>query len=301
LKERGYLPVSRKLFTDDEPFWDEQRVFSRWEAWMDLIQQAAFEPRRRSLEGTVFHLQRGEVLGSLRFFAARWRWSEATVRRFLAQLRRMERISVTKATHAGTIYLLTNYETYNPQRRDDETDVTQPRRSNDAAATQPRNGRETVVTQPRRKIKELEELEERESVFGAPAPETDLDRLQREQAEDAWIEGVCQKVKAVYPKHRFRAGERVVYMQCRKGAIRPDDSEPSTEHSVTESELLDRLKLYVRSGEWRRGIIPALETFFDDRYFLADPGPDNASQREDVRRTAGAHDTPQPSLVRRFA
>ena len=109
--EYGHVKLSRKFFASD-PFWNERRVFSRSEAWLDLIQRAAWKDHTRLVGGAVIELARGEILASIRFLASAWNWGEQKVRTFLALLKKMERISTQRETQAGTVYLLVNYDTY---------------------------------------------------------------------------------------------------------------------------------------------------------------------------------------------
>lgn len=109
--EYGYVKISRKAYETD-PFWTERRVFSRWEAWEDLIQMAAWKAHRRVVGMTVVDIERGEVLASLRFLATRWKWSKNKVAAFLDLLTEMERIKGQRETQAGTVYLVVNYDRY---------------------------------------------------------------------------------------------------------------------------------------------------------------------------------------------
>lgn len=110
-KQYGYVAISRKAYKTD-PFWNEARVRSRWEAWEDLIQLAAFAPHRVQTTGGMVELARGEVLASLSYLAARWQWGTKRVRLFLACLQNMERIQAQRKTQAGSVYLLVNYQFY---------------------------------------------------------------------------------------------------------------------------------------------------------------------------------------------
>lgn len=110
-REYGHVKMSRKAFESD-PFWLESRVFSRWEAWQDLIQMAAWKSQRRAVGASVVELRRGEILVSVRYLARRWRWSKNKVAAFLQLLEEMGRIAGQRKGQAGTAYLLVNYERY---------------------------------------------------------------------------------------------------------------------------------------------------------------------------------------------
>ena len=107
----GYVKISRKAYADC-PFWNEPRAYSRWEAWEDLIQTAAYAEHRRVVGGQVVDLQRGEILASLRFLAERWNWGLKRVRIFISLLLEMGRIRAQREAHGGTVYLIVNYDAY---------------------------------------------------------------------------------------------------------------------------------------------------------------------------------------------
>jgi hypothetical protein len=108
----GRLTVARKLFDQADPFWNEPRVFSRWEAWVDLIQLAAYRPHSRTVGGRRVELARGQVLASVRFLAERWRWSKSKVQRWTEELRTMQRVEIQERDTQTTVYVLLNYDTY---------------------------------------------------------------------------------------------------------------------------------------------------------------------------------------------
>ena len=111
----GHIKLARKAFDADrgDPFWLEARTFSRWEAWVDVIQLAAFKPSRfpTTHYGTL-ELQRGEFVASRRFLAKRWGWTEKRVRVWLAAVLDGARIRAQRETEAGTVYLIVNYDAY---------------------------------------------------------------------------------------------------------------------------------------------------------------------------------------------
>jgi hypothetical protein len=118
---KGHVKLARKLFAADggDPLWLEQREFSRWEAWVDVIQLAAWKPWRYVTQHGPIDLQRGEFVASLRYLADRWTWTVKKVRTWLATLEKWARLRAQQETQAGTVYLIVNYERY--QSTDDET------------------------------------------------------------------------------------------------------------------------------------------------------------------------------------
>lgn len=107
----GWIVLSRKLFETD-PDWSEPRIFSRFEAWIDVIQMTAFADHKKVVGGQIVELKRGEVLLSVRFLARRWGWSNGRITRWLKTGTATEHLRVQRRTADGNIYLLPKYDTY---------------------------------------------------------------------------------------------------------------------------------------------------------------------------------------------
>jgi hypothetical protein len=110
-EQYGFVKISRKAYECD-PFWGERRVFSKWEAWEDLIQMAAWAPYKKLVGASAIDLKRGEFLASIRYLSRRWSWGEKKVRLFIETLQVMGRIGARARTQEGHVYLLVNYEVY---------------------------------------------------------------------------------------------------------------------------------------------------------------------------------------------
>ena len=85
MKKTGYYLVGRGLF--EHPRFEPKAAFSPLEAWLWLIESAAFAPLPVPImEGRgreIITLQRGQLSYSIRYLARAWRWSPNRVRRFL--------------------------------------------------------------------------------------------------------------------------------------------------------------------------------------------------------------------------
>lgn len=62
-------------------------TFSRADAWLWLIENAAWKPSKAWIKGESVDLKRGDLSFSVRFLAERWGWSKSAVERFLIALR----------------------------------------------------------------------------------------------------------------------------------------------------------------------------------------------------------------------
>lgn len=108
--KRGHIKIARKTFVDDK-WWTTKRVFSKWEAWTDMIQLAQWEPREfTSTKFGTIRLERGEFVLSLRKMADRWGWGVRSVRTFTKSGSFLARLATQRETPAGTVYLIVNYD-----------------------------------------------------------------------------------------------------------------------------------------------------------------------------------------------
>lgn len=154
MSERGVFAVDRGIWEHD--LLADSEPFSRREAWLWLLSEAAWKPHRRRIIGRSFDLQRGQLVASCRFIASKWRWSEARVRRFLAALVTENMIDATSDAGVNVITIC-KYDEY--QRVSLPTDA-MCKIDNDAGATQ-----------ERRKVEDKEDKEiQREAGADAPQP-----------------------------------------------------------------------------------------------------------------------------------
>lgn len=119
---KGHVKVARKSFDPEhgDPLWLEQREFSRWEAWVDVLQLAAFRDRKHVTKQETILLCRGEFVASLRWLADRWTWTVKKVRNWIATLEKWARLRAQRETTAGTVYLIVNYDRYQTTGADAE-------------------------------------------------------------------------------------------------------------------------------------------------------------------------------------
>lgn len=80
---RGFYRMSRG-WMKNEVFKREQ--YTEREAWVWLIEEAAFRPRTKRVGPYVVQLKRGQVATTLRFMAKAWGWKKDRARRFLKRL-----------------------------------------------------------------------------------------------------------------------------------------------------------------------------------------------------------------------
>lgn len=133
----GVFAVARNIFEHDV---FEPEPFTEREAWIWLIREAAWKPRRVRVGKKLCDLERGQLATSMRFMAGRWQWAEARVRRFLKKLKSDAMIEVVSDALATQITIC-NYNNY--QRVSLPSDAVIDA-DTDAAATQQRRKQEDI-------------------------------------------------------------------------------------------------------------------------------------------------------------
>lgn len=105
----GYIPLSRKFF--EHELWQEPRVFSRAEAFADLLRRTRFEANTSTIliGAQSVEIRRGEVVASIRFLAKNWGWSKNKVDKFLdylvdnGMITKRKPYEIEKGTRKGTV------------------------------------------------------------------------------------------------------------------------------------------------------------------------------------------------------
>jgi hypothetical protein len=163
MSERGVFAVDRGIWSDPD-FADEQ--FSEREAFLWMLSEAAWRPTKVRIGANVVDLARGQLAFSTRFMAAKWKWSEARVRRFLGRLISAEIVCTTTDKIATHVTIL-KYDRFQRVSLPDTDVPTHTRRTSDAPATHPRRKEEDrEYTEDKEVISSLRS----ESAPAAPSP-----------------------------------------------------------------------------------------------------------------------------------
>jgi hypothetical protein len=108
---KGFIPIRRTLF--NHFLFKEKRCFSRFEAWLDLIQLASFtDDNTDMINGKAITKNRGQIVASVRYLATRWEWSLHKVTGFIELLRSHNMVVVDKE-NGISILTLVNFEKHN--------------------------------------------------------------------------------------------------------------------------------------------------------------------------------------------
>lgn len=116
----GYIKIWRKIKTDKD--WQQKRVFSRFEAWIDMLLRAnGIEKTIMTKRNGAIQVKRGSFITSERELADAWGWSRERVRRYLKTRQGSASIVLQKRYHRYTYITIVKYNTYNPFKTTDET------------------------------------------------------------------------------------------------------------------------------------------------------------------------------------
>lgn len=244
MSERGVFAVDRGVF--DHPMFDTPDPFTPREAWLWLISEAAWKPRRRRIGKALVELRRGQVGVTVRFLAAAWKWHRARVERYLARLRGDAMIE-THAKTGITVITLCNYGRYQRVSLPNDDDVAfDAEQTQDTAETQPRHSRDTSGT----KVDATSPWNSpvfRSEVAAGHAPsrqtrdtgETDARHI-RDEREDT--EGKEEESTPTPPERRgaaWKASVQKVFQDLREAyGYRPGDDDPDSPALTQLGKLL---------------------------------------------------------------
>ncbi len=146
---------------------------------MDILMQANIEPKKVLIKGQLIQVHRGEVIYSYETWANRWKINKSKVLRFLKMLEKDSMIMLKSET-VTTRITICNYDTYQGERNDSETQV-----------KRTRNASETQV-KPTKEVKELEKERSKETLIC-------LDDVEKEmQAEKPMQRPFFNRMQEVY-------------------------------------------------------------------------------------------------------
>lgn len=110
----NFLPLNRRIFRNN--LWLEDRTFSKFEAWLDLLQSARFEntEAKKIMGNKIVKWNRGQLIASLRYLSSRWNWSTKKVTAFLELLKTERMIEKETQKETGqSLITICKYDNYN--------------------------------------------------------------------------------------------------------------------------------------------------------------------------------------------
>jgi len=108
----------------DNFLWKENRVFSKAEAWIDLIMEAQYKktPKEVLIGNIIFTQNYGESLKSLGTWSKRWNWTKNKTWRFLHMLQDCNMVCIKNEIKTERITIV-NYGIYADEQNANRTDL----------------------------------------------------------------------------------------------------------------------------------------------------------------------------------
>lgn len=129
----GWIKIHRSI--TDHWLYNEKRVYSKLEAWYDLLLNVNYCDAKTIIKGKLFEVKRGQSIMSLESWGKRWNWDKSKVRRFFNLLQNDSMI-VLVCDNITTQLTICNYDSYQAERNADETQ-TKHKRNTDEIQTKP--------------------------------------------------------------------------------------------------------------------------------------------------------------------
>ena len=114
---RGYIKLYRK---SEENLLYFSEVFTKWQAWTDLVLIANHSKKTLSIRGNIISIKRGQTAYSEESLAQRWKWSRGKVRRFINYLKTEQQIE-QQQSNILNILTIKNYNIYHGNDTTDGT------------------------------------------------------------------------------------------------------------------------------------------------------------------------------------
>lgn len=128
----GWIKLHRSI--TEHWLYKEKRVFSKFEAWNDILLTVNFSDAQTLIKGNIYHIKRGQSILSLESWGKRWNWDKHKVRRFFKLLEKDLMIEL-KSDTVTTQLTVCKYESYQDTCNTSAT-VTQRTRNTSATVTQ---------------------------------------------------------------------------------------------------------------------------------------------------------------------
>jgi hypothetical protein len=236
VSERGVFAVDRGIF--DHPVLSSREPFSRREAWLFILSEAAWKPRAFRANGRQIELKRGQLSHSVRFLADKWGWSKSSVARFLDVLQ--TETMIEKETGTGQILIsVCNFDQY---QRVSLPDGTGAGTSNGTEAGQQRDKEEDI------KGIELDLLSQGDRNSRSPA-EPKPDHWPKDYREQFWAEYPKKvgKKAALKSLERTRKSGEVSFATLMAGVRRYRSERPP---GVADEQYTCAAQRWLNEGRW---------------------------------------------------
>lgn len=106
---QGWIKLHRKI--QDHWIYQENRKFSKYEAWLDLLMMASHKDTKFLLGRELIELKKGSFVTSELKLMERWSWGKEKLRTFLKMLENDQMI-IKKSDRRKTVIIVCNYSIY---------------------------------------------------------------------------------------------------------------------------------------------------------------------------------------------
>lgn len=113
---QGWIKLHRKI--KEHWIYQEERKFSKFEAWLDLIMMANHKEKKVSLGNELFTLKEGEFITSEKKLMESWNWGKSKTRTFLEMLEN-DGMIIKKSDRKKTTITICNYNVYHETENKD--------------------------------------------------------------------------------------------------------------------------------------------------------------------------------------
>jgi hypothetical protein len=143
---QGWIKLHRRILFS--PVY-ELDVFSRGQAWVDLLLLANHDEGEFRVRGNRIKITRGQLGWSEKNLATRWKWSRGKVARFLNDLEKDQQI-VQQKSRLTTIITILNYNEYQGGGQQNEHQIGQ----QTGQQTEQQTGQQTSINKKERRKEE---------------------------------------------------------------------------------------------------------------------------------------------------
>ncbi|TCP19488.1 hypothetical protein EV207_16313 [Scopulibacillus darangshiensis] len=106
---QGWIKLHRQI--RDHWLYKEKRIFSRYEAWLDLLMMTSHKDTKFIHGNELIELEKGSFVTSELKLMGRWKWGKSKLRNFLELLEK-DGMIIKKSDHKKTTIAICNYSGY---------------------------------------------------------------------------------------------------------------------------------------------------------------------------------------------
>lgn len=151
--QKGWIKLQRRI--QSHWLYQEKRVFSRYEAWLDLLMMANHKENKILIDSKLETVKPGQIITSIRKLCDRFSWSNTKVNSFLKLLQQDEMIAF-KSDTKKTVISIVNYEVYH----NEETEETSQKHNGNTSEAYQKHTNKNV-----KNVKNVKNKERRKRVY----------------------------------------------------------------------------------------------------------------------------------------